>query len=182
MWWPQSRCPGRAVGRWARVQSGQGWRHPTPHSPRDSPSPSAGPPSSRTQPSAEDRQEETWLTNKQTRHTAENIYTNNTFYKGINRDTQCWKQRGSTILCVHRSNSFPCLFCTKSIPLIMHNWNYSIWLLILNFSSFFKLIKFKYAKGVLWKVERMICVWYCVMMQYWYFILTQSKALNGKTS
>jgi len=30
--------------------------------------------------------------------------------------------------------------------------------LILNFSSFFKLIKFKYAKGVLWKVERMICV------------------------
>lgn len=37
-----------------------------------------------------------------------------------------------------------------------------------------------YAKGVLWKVERMICVWYCVIMQYWYFILTQSKALNEK--
>lgn len=87
--WPRSHCPGRAAGCWAQVQSGQSWSDRTPHSPRDSPSPSAGAPSSHTPPSAEDRQtpvrldnRKTSLTNKtqlQCQKVQNNVYTHHIY-------------------------------------------------------------------------------------------------------
>lgn len=186
-WWPQSHCSDRAAERWALVQRGQGWSDPTPHSPRDSPSPSAGAPSSRTQPSAEDRQTQVRIetrkniTNKQTRHAAGDIYTHNIciiFYKA-SQETQCWKQTElQALVCVQPT----ALFVLYNIHTMNHSpyRNHSMRLLTLNSEYFLKLVKFKSVCKICFLEGREDDWCHCVIMQYLVFHSHSEKSHKWK--